>query len=125
MKQLMLGFFLVAVISILPSVITACEIEYKILENEKEYYQKGDVLVVKVKVIYTHKQCPEGIDATKFSFDGLKVLGATKWKQITSNEFERKFKIEVSKDSSKKLVFGTVRKCDKEGGAGSIKLQVG
>jgi hypothetical protein len=97
-----------------PVIASACEIDIEILENKKEIYHKGDVLIVKVKVILTHRQCPEGINTTKFSYEGIKVLGATKWNEISKGTFERKFN----------LVFGALRTCDKEGGAGSIKFTV-
>ncbi|MEN8118417.1 MAG: hypothetical protein ABFS16_15640 [Bacteroidota bacterium] len=108
-----------------PAIAMACEIEFDILENKKESYQKGDVIIVNVKVIYTHRQCPEGIAATKFDYKGLKVLGATKWKETKPNTYERKFKIEIIDNSKKKLVFGAIRTCDKDGGAGSIKFNIG
>lgn len=103
---------------------TACEISFEILDNKKEQYQQGDVLVVKVKVVFTHRQCPEGINSTKFSYEGMKVLGATQWSEPVKGTFERKFKIQIEDSSKEKLVFGAIRTCDKEGGSGSITFSV-
>ena len=107
-----------------PIIASACEISFEILDNKKEYYQKGDVLVVKVKVVFTHRQCPEGINATKFRYDGMKVLGATQWSEPESGTYERKFKLQIEQTDKDNLVFGALRTCDKDGGAGSITLNV-
>lgn len=94
------------------------------MDNKKEQYQMGDVLVVKVKVVFTHRQCPEGINATKFRYDGIKVLGATAWTESESGTYERKFKLQIEKTGNGNLVFGALRSCDKDGGAGSITINV-
>lgn len=124
MKKLFAIAGLLGLLMIGVNKLSACEIKFEILDNKKEHYQKGDVLVVKVEVLFTHRQCPEGINATKFSYNGLKVLGATKWAEPKPNTFERKFKIEIVDDSKQELVFGAIRTCDKEGGAGNIKFTV-
>lgn len=124
MKKLFAIAGLLVILMIGANVLSACEIKFKVLDNKKEHYQKGDVLVVKIEVLFTHRQCPEGINATKFNYTGLKVLGATKWAEPKPNNFVRKFKIEVIDDSKQELVFGAIRTCDKEGGAGNIKFSI-
>jgi len=124
MKTVVMRLAIIALIVAGPVIASACEISFEILENKKELYQKGDVLIVKVKVVLTHRQCTQGIDATKFSYEGIKVLGATKWDEVEKGTFERKFKLQIDDDSRKKLVFGALRTCDKEGGSGSITFTV-
>lgn len=124
MKTLLAKLIFITLFLAGPMIASACEISFEILDNKKEYYQEGDVLVVKVKVVFTHRHCPEGIDATKFQYDGMKVLGATQWTETASGTYERKFKLQIEKTDKDALVFGALRTCDKDGGAGSISFKV-
>jgi len=103
--------------------LRACEIEFKILGDKKEVYEVGDIVVVKIIVTYTHKVCPEGIEKTKFEKDGIKILKATKWKETSSNVWERKLKLEIVSNESGELELSAVRTCDEEGGLGKISLK--
>lgn len=103
---------------------SACEIKFKVLAGEKESYAVGDELVVAVKVVYTHKNCPEGISATKFNFTGTKANGATKWSQTGDGIYERKFKLLIIEEKKNRHLFNAVRTCDKDGGTGTIKFKV-
>jgi len=100
----------------------ACEIEFKIQGKAKEIYEVGDIVVVKIIVSFTHKVCPEGIEKTKFEKDGIKILKATKWKETSSNVWERKLQLKVIGNQSGKLQLSAVRTCDEEGGLGEITL---
>ena len=100
----------------------ACKIEFKVLGESQEVYKKGDVIVVHVKVTFTHRVCPEGIDKTKFTYEGLKVLGATKWSEKSTGTWERKLKIEIT-EAGDELKLKAVRTCDKDGGLGSITFK--
>lgn len=101
----------------------ACEIEFKVLKGEKDTYSKGDELIVKVEVFFTHKNCPEGISTTKFQPNGFKILQGTKWRESSTGQFERKLKIKVTKSGAGKAVLKAVRTCDKEGGLGSFEVK--
>lgn len=111
---LMLGLIAIA------NSVKACEFKFNVEPEEKATYAVGDELVVKVTLVLTHRNCPEGLEATKYDFKGLKVLGATKWKEISEGTYERKFKLQVTDDDKSKHVFSATRTCDKDGGAGSI-----
>jgi hypothetical protein len=100
----------------------ACKIDFKVIEGEKEQYETGDKLTIQIDVFYTHGRCPEGIKATQFKYNGLKVTGATKWKTLSSRSFTRKVKVEIQKVDGENAVLSAVRTCDKEGGFGEIKL---
>jgi uncharacterized membrane protein len=102
----------------------ACEIDFKVIKDKKDKYSPGDVLIAKVTVIYTHRNCPEGIDATKFDTKGVKVLGATKWTETSTGTWERKLKLKIEDGAKDKATLNAIRTCDKEGGFGSLTLKV-
>jgi hypothetical protein len=105
--------------------VLACEIEFTVLgEEKKESFKAGEEIIVKVDVIFTHRICPEGIENTKFKYEGIKVLGATKWKEYAKGKFSRKLKLKVLEESkTKELVLEAIRTCDKEGGYGKVKFK--
>jgi hypothetical protein len=92
-------------------------------KEKTSIYNVGDVFTVQVTVTLTHRVCPTSIAKTKFKFKGLKVVGATKWKQLSTMVYIRKLKIEVIGTESGKLLVNAVRTCDKDGGYGSMTLQ--
>ena len=104
--------------------VKACEFELEVLKGEKEAYAVGDEVIVLVAVTYTHRVCPEGIDATKFNFTGTKALGATKWKEVATGKFERKLKLVITEDEKEEHILNAVRTCDKDGGSGTIAFEV-
>ena len=101
--------------------LSACEIDFKIIDGEKDKYEKGDVLVIKVIVVYTHRNCPEGIEATVMKTEGIKVVKATRWSEKAVGTYERKFKIQITGDK-KDMSISAIRTCDKEGGFGALVL---
>lgn len=124
-KRILLLFSMVLAISFFTvEIAEACEIEFEVIGNKKDVYQAGDEIIVKIDVVFTHRVCPEGIEATKFKYEGMKILGATKWEEITSGTFERKLKIKIEKADPEGLVLKAIRTCDKDGGMGSIKFMV-
>jgi len=103
---------------------SACEIEIEVTKGKKETYQVGDTLVLLVKVALTHRSCPVKMKETKFNMTGLKVVKSTPWKQKGSNDWERKLMVVVKETKDGKLNLSAVRECEKDGGFGSIKLDV-
>ncbi|MEA3495978.1 MAG: hypothetical protein U9R42_08080 [Bacteroidota bacterium] len=122
-KFLFLFFIGVFLITFYPKEANACEIEIEIVQGEKEIYKVGDIIVVKVIVTLTHRSCPISIKKTKFEMNGLKVVGATDWKQNSTMVFERKLKIEVLKTKDNKMQLSAIRTCDKDGGFGSLIIK--
>ncbi|MFP4527253.1 MAG: hypothetical protein ACLFQX_01780 [Candidatus Kapaibacterium sp.] len=102
----------------------ACEIDFKVIQNKKDTYSPGDVLIAKVTVIFTHRNCPEGIDATKFDSKGIEIAGATNWTEVSTGTWERKLKLKIKDDAKSKASVTGVRTCDKEGGFGTLNLKV-
>ena len=102
--------------------VNACEIEFEILGDKKETYKAGDIIVLKIKVMFTHRVCTEHIKNTDIKTQGGKITGATKWKEISSGVWERKLKVKVLSNKEGKLTLNATRTCDKTGGFGSISI---
>ncbi|PLW99953.1 MAG: hypothetical protein C0594_16350 [Marinilabiliales bacterium] len=124
MKSLTKGLLVIMVLltSVLVQKAVACEFEFKVDGDKKEVYKAGDVVVVKVKVTFTHMVCDVGIQKTKFETDGLKIEGATDWKETSPGIWERKLKLKVTGNDKGELVLSGTRTCNKTGGYGSLKL---
>lgn len=122
MKYFLSVLFLVTVLFV-GQQAQACEIKCTVLGDvKKENFNVGDEIVVKVSVILIHRGCHQGIENTKFKYDGVKVLGATKWKEVSTGKFERKLKLLVLEGNQKELILETIRQCDKEGGYAKLSL---
>lgn len=118
--SLLLGLFL---LSIFPNNIHACDIEFEILKGKKEVYTVGDTIIVKVKVSLTHRSCPVKLRKTQFKLNGMKVLKATRWKKLSSMDYERKLKIIITGTEGNEVTLNAIRECEKDGGFGSLKLE--
>jgi len=119
---LMLGFLFV---TISPKTANACDIEIEVVKGKKDVYQVGDTLIILVKVALTHRSCPVKMRETKFKMNGIKVIKSTPWKQKSANDWERKLMVVVTKKPKNgKLNLTAIRECEKDGGFGSIKLDV-
>lgn len=103
--------------------LKACEIEFEVVKGKKEVYEKGDEVIINVKVMLTHRICPESLNKTKFDSDGIKILGATSWKETSPGIWERKLKTRVEGNEKGELTLSATRTCHKEGGFGSITLK--
>ena len=101
----------------------ACEIDIKVIDNQKSKYSIGDELVVKVTVFLSHRNCPEGINATKFKTNGIKILSATKWTEKNSRTYERKLKIKITGNKNGIVTIKAVRNCSKGTYTGSLTLK--
>lgn len=100
--------------------VKACEIKFAIEGEKQKGFIAGDEIIVAIDIVFTHRVCPEGIENTKFKYDGIKVLGATKWKEYENGKFQRKLKLKVLDGNYQELFLEAIRKCDKEGGYAKI-----
>ncbi len=116
-------FILVGLAFIMPQKTSACEIDFEIIKNKKKVYNTSDVFIAKTTVTLTHRVCPVSIKKTKFKSVGLKILGATKWKQVSAMKYTRSLKVKVTGTKNGKVFINAVRTCDKEGGSGSLVLK--
>ena len=120
-KQLMKTWLAVLVFLLITgSISTACDIEFKVIGDEKETYNIGDEIVVLLEVTYTDRDCPEGIDATQYKTDGLKISAATKWKETSPDIWKRKLKLLVEGNQEGTPKIAAIRTCEKEGGFGEM-----
>lgn len=126
MKHIKSLFIIIAIglITLVSNNAFSCEIDLKVDEkSKKETYKVGDVIVIKVKVTLTHRVCTLTIDKTKFDTKGLKIEGATDWKETSNGVYERKLKVKVTGTKNGKLSLSAVRTCDKTGGYGTLSLE--
>ncbi|PKP05621.1 MAG: hypothetical protein CVU10_09715 [Bacteroidetes bacterium HGW-Bacteroidetes-5] len=121
MKRKFLSTLLIA--TLVTTVGLACEIKLSITGDKKEFYKEGDEVIVEAIVIYTHRVCELTLSDTKFTADGLKILGGTPWKESSPGTFTRQLKIQVLKDSKKEGIIKVERSCKKEGGFGTLTLK--
>ncbi|MCU4162581.1 hypothetical protein [Carboxylicivirga caseinilyticus] len=106
----------------------ACELTLKVSGEAKETYHEGEVVIVEVKLVFTHRACPLAVKDTKFQYQGVKILAATEWHKVSDMEYTRKLKVQVLKpknDKEKEPQITAIRSCDKEGGMGSIVIKRG
>jgi hypothetical protein len=120
MKKILLLLLLIGLFSI----ANACEITCSVDKNQKESYSAGDTLVIKTLVILTHRNCDVKMDKTKIDSKGLDIKGATKWTESKPGTWERKFKVVIKESNKGNVYLSAVRDCDKDGGTGSIKINV-
>lgn len=99
----------------------ACDFSFKVDGNKKSCHP-GDVVEVTVELTLTHRICNVAPAQTKFKIDGVKVISASNWKQISANRYERTVKMEVLQDNKKNITLMATRTCDKEGGTGCFTM---
>jgi len=101
----------------------ACEIDFKIVSEQKDAYEIGDEIIIEVMLHLTHRRCHVPPEETNFQYRGIKILGATPWKEVNSMEHTRKLKVQVVKDDSDIIKLTAERKCRKNGGMGLIEIK--
>lgn len=105
-----------------PLLTDACELKFNISGEKKEVYKVGEEVIVEVEIVYTHRTCEIQLSDTKFTYEGMKILGATAWKEKAPNTFSRQIKLTLLDDSLPEAKLNIVRKCSKEGAIGSFKI---
>ncbi|MBN1541348.1 hypothetical protein JW992_04310 [candidate division KSB1 bacterium] len=121
--KLMRSVFVLMLV-LLATASQACEIRITEKDKESTAYAVGDEVILIVSVLLPHRNCHVGIEETKFQSEGLKILGATPWKEIKFNTFERMLKVQITEDAEKEAILHARRTCNKEGGYGIIKLAI-
>jgi len=101
----------------------ACELRFNISGERKAGYKAGEELIVEITVVYTHRKCEIELSDTKFTYEGIKILGATPWKEKVPATYVRQVKILMLDDALEEGILSVGRKCSKEGAFGSIKLK--
>lgn len=119
-KWIIVSTVIFGLLYLLPA-LNGCDIRFKNLT--KKAPKKGDIIVIQVDVDLTHRVCELGPGDTRFKTDGLKIVAATKWKEISPGKSKRKLKLKILK--SGKVRLSVHRKCKKEGGKGVLTLNAG
>jgi hypothetical protein len=101
--------------------IFACDFEFS-MPDAKKSCKAGDELVLNVKLILNHRNCPIAIKDTKFKMDGVSMVAATDWKEVSPGVFTRQLKMKVNADNKQKISLSATRTCEKEGGYGIFTL---
>ncbi len=120
MKKALLSIMLLMTFSFIGK---ACDIKFNISGDSKPIYKAGEEVIVEVTVTYTHRVCQLELSDTKFNADGVKILGATQWKEKAPGTYTRQLKVLVLQDGKKEGVINVVRECAKEGGYGTFKIR--
>jgi hypothetical protein len=122
-KILLSGIIVFLGLIILPVLSLACDTKITVKGEPKTHYQAGDEVILKVTIFLPHKDCDVPINDTKFKVEGLKVLGATKWKLNSPGLYERLVKVKINATEQNRSVLHAQRICKKEGGYGAITLK--
>ncbi|HLG38602.1 MAG TPA: hypothetical protein VI461_03000 [Chitinophagaceae bacterium] len=113
----------VALFFIIPVFTFACDIFVNVDGVKKEKYAAGDIVVIRIEVRLTHRNCPVDINETGINISGMQIIGATKWVNTEgSNKWERKIKVKISSEKDGKAMVVAERTCQKDGGKGSLIL---
>ena len=117
--------FISVLLIVAPSILKACEIVVEVEGAQKEKYQAGDIVVVKITVILKHRNCDVSLDKTDIRVSGSQLTGATKWVNTNQQKWQRNIRIKILDDKSGKAVITAERTCEKDGGRGSLTLPIG
>jgi len=114
--------FLISLLLLTAVVSMACEINFKVEGQEKTKYNIGEIVVLRVTVEFTHNACPVALKETKIQANGMEILGATEWKNVSGNIWERKIKVKITSNKEGKAIISARRSCEKDGGTGTLTL---
>lgn len=104
-------------------VAKACEINLTLPDTQKTTFEKGDTVVLSVRVMLTHNNCPVGLQDTKIQGAGLEIISATKWKNTKGNAWERKVKAVITAEEKEEVKLTARRTCDRDGGSGTLTMR--
>jgi len=120
MKKIVV-LLILAVISISP--LLACDISITI-DKAKKKYKPGAEVVVKVKVILTHRNCKINIKNTQYKNQGIDILSGTDWKETSPGTWERKLKVKITETKAKEASLTVYRTCEIVGGTATVTFKL-
>jgi len=100
----------------------ACKIEKQSDDDGATTGKSGETSVITVSVRHTHRRCTVPIEKTEFAPVGLKILGATPWKQTGSGSYERKLKVVFLQKG--KATLRVLRRCSRGGCSQELEFAV-
>ncbi|MCX7954441.1 MAG: hypothetical protein N3A01_04535 [Bacteroidales bacterium] len=95
--------------------LVSCEIILLIADKDKKEYKRGDIVIVKVEIHLTHRNCPYKVEETKFEQQGVEIISATKWKEKKPGCWEKKLKVKITANKDEVARLGVKRICEKGG----------
>lgn len=101
----------------------ACHFEFSTDNGDKKSCKAGEVFVLNVKLVLTHRSCTVLPSQTKFKIDGIQVIEPGEWKQESPTVYVRKIKVKVLSVDKKIVSLLATRSCDKDGGSGLFTLE--
>ena len=120
MKKIILifGFIISTII-----VANACELKVEIQGKQKAKYKVGDEIIIVVNMTFMHGRCGVDLKSTQITSTGIKIKGATDWKEISPNVYQRKYKVVITNENQIHS-FEAIRNCGKGGGNSKINFKV-
>jgi hypothetical protein len=112
----------IAVALLFPIATLACDIRFSVDGKPKDKYEIAEIVVIKVRMELTHNHCPISLKDTKIQGIGMEILGATEWKNISPQIWERKLKVKITSTKEGKATVTAKRSCEKDGGWGTFSL---
>lgn len=119
MKRLMI-LSLFSIMAIASSL--ACNITIT-TSGEKQAYKVGEEVLINVQVKLIHHNCERAIKDTKFTYEGLKIISATEWKEVSPGTFTRQVKAQIIESSKAEAKLTAQRTCDRDGGRCSVTIK--
>jgi len=101
--------------------VFACHFDFT-TEGAKKACKADDEFVINVKLTLTHRNCAVAAAQTKFKTDGINVVSATPWKEVTPGIWTRQVKVKVQQGNKNKVTLTATRTCDRDGGYGVFSL---
>ena len=96
-----------------------CDIQIKASSNEPIKVNEESIVIISLSL--KHRNCPVAPEETKIETDGIKILSATKWKEIDPGKYERKLKITAEKAGEVSIFVS--RTCKRDGGEAKLVLK--
>lgn len=103
--------------------LIACDITLTV-DKAKKKYKTGSEVVVRIKVVFIHRNCSVNIKNTQYKNQGVDILSGTDWKETSPGTWERKLKLKITEAKEKEASLTVFRTCNREGGTATINFKL-
>ena len=100
----------------------ACQMEVERKSPADSTPAVGSDDVITVTYTQTHRNCTLPLKKTEFKAEGMKIVGATPWKEVKRGTFVRKFKVKYLQPGE--ATFNVIRNCSRGGADELLRIQV-
>jgi len=125
MKNSKILFSLILILSLLfltTGSILACQMKVERKSPADSTPDSGSDDVITVTYTQTHRNCTLPLKQTEFKAEGMKIVGATPWKEKKRGTFVRKFKVKYLQPGE--ATFNVIRNCSRGGADELLLVQV-